>query len=198
MSLCHPPVRLRRNYSGSLFFLAIHDHDFVGAAARFPGTKNQLKAMRTRNPAPIPNEAGEPIDCKIARLQNPPTKTEETAIILRSRDATRRAENSLGSAMSSHQTVVSTTCKTVIRCQHTQKRRKWRRTRRRKLRVHTLTHDTLQAHAHAHQSQTCIRARVGPRWLGADRGEAALPALPKRDRGGHSEERLDERAKEQP
>ena len=73
-----------------------------------------------------------------------------------------------------------------------------RRTRSRKLRVHTLTHDTLQAHARAHQTQTCKRARVGPRWLRADRGEAALPTLPKRDRGGHSEERLDERAKEQP
>ena len=72
------------------------------------------------------------------------------------------------------------------------------RTCRRKLRVHTLTHDTLQAHARAHQTQTCIRARVGPRWHRASRGEAALPTLPKRDRGGHCEERLDERAKEQP
>lgn len=78
------------------------------------------------------------------------------------------------------------------------KGRERRRTRRRKLRVQTLTHDSLQAHAHAHQTQTRIRARVGPRWLSAGRGEAALPALPKRDRGAHSEERLDERAKEQP
>jgi len=78
------------------------------------------------------------------------------------------------------------------------KRREGKRTRCRKLRVHTLTHDTLQAHARAHQTQTCIRARVGPRWLSANRGDAALPALPKRDRGTHSEERLDERAKEQP
>lgn len=78
------------------------------------------------------------------------------------------------------------------------KGRRGRRTRRRKLRVHTLTHDTLQAHARAHQAQTRKRTRVGPRWLRADRGDAALPALPKRDRGGHGEERLDERAKEQP
>jgi hypothetical protein len=60
----------------------MYDHDFFGGATRFPGTKNQLKAMRTRNPVPIPNDAGEPIACKIARLQNPPIKTEETAIIL--------------------------------------------------------------------------------------------------------------------
>lgn len=73
-----------------------------------------------------------------------------------------------------------------------------RRTRRRKLRVHTLAHDTLQPHTRAHQTQTCKGARVGPRWLRADRGDAALPAFPKRDRGGHSEDSLDERAKEQP
>ena len=59
------------------------------------------------------------------------------------------------------------------------KGREERRTRRRKLRVHTLTHDTLQAHARAHQTQTCIRACVGPRRLSADRGDATLPALPK-------------------
>jgi hypothetical protein len=73
-----------------------------------------------------------------------------------------------------------------------------RRTRRRKLCVHTFTHNTLQAHARADQTQTCIRARVSPRWLSAGRGDAALPALPKRDRRGHSEESLDERAKKQP
>lgn len=71
-------------------------------------------------------------------------------------------------------------------------------TRSRKLRVHTLTHDTLQAHARAHQTQTRIRARVGPRWHSAGRGDAPLPTLQKRDSGAHSEERLDERAKKQP
>ncbi len=123
--------------------------------------------MRTRNPVPMPNDAGEPIACKIARLQNPPTKREETAIILRSRDATRRGANSLGSAMSSHQTVVSTTLKWLSVKPSEKREERERRTCRRKLSVHSLTHDTLQAHARAHQAQTCIRARVGPRWLRA-------------------------------
>lgn len=61
---------------------AFHDHDLFGAAGRLAGTKSQLRATRTRNPVQIPNEAGEPMDCKIARLQKPPTKTEVTAMIL--------------------------------------------------------------------------------------------------------------------
>ena len=104
--------------------------------------------------------------------------------------------------MSSHQTVVNTTCKTghpsSARPCREKKGRGDRRTRRRKLRVHALAHNALQAHARAHQTQARKRARVGPGWLRADRGDAALPALPKRDRCGHGEERLDERTKEQP
>jgi len=69
-------------------------------------------------------------------------------------------------------------------------------TRRRKLRVHTLAHDTLQTHARAHQPQTRVRARVGPRRCISAWRDAALPALPKRDRRRHGEQRLDERAEE--
>lgn len=71
-------------------------------------------------------------------------------------------------------------------------------TRRRELRVHALAHDTLQAHARTYEAQTRVRARVGPRQIIATRGDAILPTLPKRDRGRHGEERLDERAEEQP
>jgi len=69
-------------------------------------------------------------------------------------------------------------------------------TRRSKLRVHTQAHDTLQTHARAHQSQTRVRGRAGPRRCTAARRDAALPALPIRDRCRHGEECLDERAEE--
>ena len=58
------------------------DHDFVGAEGHFPGTKSQLTAMRARKPVPMPNAAGEPIACNIARLQKPPTKRAVTAMTL--------------------------------------------------------------------------------------------------------------------
>lgn len=74
--------------------------------------------------------------------------------------------------------------------------REKRLTRRCKLRVHTLAHDALQTHAGTHQPQTRVGARVGPRWYAAARRDAALAALPKRDRGSHREERLDEGAEE--
>lgn len=46
------------------------------------GTKNQLKATTTRKPAAMPKDAGEPIACKIARLQKPPTKSAAMPSIL--------------------------------------------------------------------------------------------------------------------
>jgi hypothetical protein len=61
--------------------VSVH-YGFFEALTGLPGTKSQLRAMRMRSPVPMPNDAGEPIACKIARLQNPPTKTEETAISL--------------------------------------------------------------------------------------------------------------------
>jgi len=111
--------------------------------------------------------------------------------------------------MSSHQRDVSGTVKkwTIIpsvSAPHVRKQRKKKKrderklTRRCKLRVHTAAHDTLQTHARAHQSQTRVRARVGPRRCIAAQRDAALPALPMCDRRGHGEERLDERAEEQP
>jgi hypothetical protein len=66
------------------------------------------------------------------------------------------------------------------------------------LRIDALAHDTLQTHARANQSQTSVRICVGPRRHGTRRGDAPLSALPERDRGCHREERLDNRAQEQP
>ena len=65
-------------------FFASMSHDFVEAEAHssWPGTKSQLTAMKTRNPVPMPNVAGEPIACKITRLQKPPTKRATMPMIL--------------------------------------------------------------------------------------------------------------------
>ena len=103
--------------------------------------------------------------------------------------------------MSSHQTVVSTTNEnhpSVSTPPYLKRDQRAKLTRRCKLRVDALAHDPLQTHARAHQPQTRVRARVGPRGRIAARRDAALPALPKADRRGHGEERLDERAEDQP
>jgi hypothetical protein len=66
------------------------------------------------------------------------------------------------------------------------------------LRIDALAHDTLQTHARANQPQTSVRICVGPRRHGARRGDAPLSAFPERNRGCHCEERLENRAEEQP
>lgn len=65
--------------------------------------------MRTRIPVPIPNVLAAPRDWVMERPMKPPRKRAITAMILWSREMTQRRWKSLGSAMSSHHTVVNTT-----------------------------------------------------------------------------------------
>ena len=71
-------------------------------------------------------------------------------------------------------------------------------TGRRELRVHPLAHNPLQAQTRAHERNRNERERVRPRRVPTDLRDAALPALPRGERSGHGEQRLDERAQEEP
>lgn len=71
-------------------------------------------------------------------------------------------------------------------------------TGRRELRVHPLAHDTLQPQTRAHERDRDERERVRPRGVAADLRDAPLPALPRGERGGHGEERLNEGADAEP
>lgn len=88
---------------------------------------------------------------------------------------------------------------------------KWEvvRTRCGELRVEALAHDTLHAETRAHEADSDETERVRPRGVAsivrdaapdptiepeAENTHTALAALPRRERCGHGEERLDERA----
>lgn len=66
------------------------------------------------------------------------------------------------------------------------------------LRGHALAHDTLQPQARAHKPYTRKRQRIAPRRVPAVRRIVALGALPDAQRGGHGEQRLEERAGAEP
>ena len=78
----------------------------------FAGTNKNQKAMSNLTPVPTPRVAGDPMTSIKARPANPPTKRARMAISLWSRETTPlRSVKSLGSATSSHHTVVRTTGK---------------------------------------------------------------------------------------
>ena len=76
--------------------------------------------------------------------------------------------------------------------------RRRRRTGGCELGVDALAHDALQAQTSADKRQTHKRPHVRPRGGVARARDAALAALPERERGGHGEQRLDEGAECEP
>jgi hypothetical protein len=72
------------------------------------------------------------------------------------------------------------------------------RTRGRKLGVHPLAHDTLEAKAGGDESEGRVRAGVRPHDVAAAVANARLAGPPDCKRGPHGEERLDDRTEEEP
>lgn len=66
------------------------------------------------------------------------------------------------------------------------------------LRVEALPDDALHAEARAHEREAGKREGVRPAGVAALGGDAALAALPQRERGGHGEEHLEERGADEP
>jgi hypothetical protein len=89
-------------------------HNVVYAQTAFPRTHKKLRPITARSPAATPSVTAEPVACKHARERKAPRMRAVTAMILWSREMTSlRNLKRFGSAISSHQTVVSTTTPAV-------------------------------------------------------------------------------------
>ena len=106
-----------------------------------------------------------------------------------SRDMIRLRSNKFGSAMNSHQTVVNTTIDGLVK--RMEGENVYELTCGGKLRVDSFTHDALQTHSSAHETETHKTQSVGPCWVASIVRDATLTALPYSDGGSHGKQCLD-------
>jgi hypothetical protein len=170
----------------------------VGLFTGLAGTKIHETVTMPRMAVATPSAIAELETWRTARQRKAPMKRAAIAATLWSRDLTRRKLKSWGSHTSSHQTVVNTTTaqkRGQIQATEWEERG---RTRRRKLRIEALAHDALKTQAGADQAQAREGASVGPGKRAAGVRDAPLTAEVDADGGDHGEQRLDERAEEEP
>ena len=160
------------------------------------GTLNHNKAINSLSAPPMINVAAEPILSKRSRPKNPPRNRTPTAIIFKSRFRTRRAQNRLGSAISSHHTVVSTTEKMGPGQRNCMIDWLMTRTCGRKLRVDSLAHDPLQTHTSAGKGHGSVTPWIGP--YNASWETLTVLINPQKDSCKQGAQRLENCAEEKP